>query len=49
MLGSALPLIREAPSQRNVQRAQRIRGRVRLPATDTRVQELDEQLASLTA
>lgn len=49
LLGSALPLIREAPSQRNVQRAQRIRSRVPLRRFDTRVQDLDEQLNSLSA
>jgi tetratricopeptide (TPR) repeat protein len=49
LLGAAIPLIRQAPSDRNIQRADSARRRIPLPRTDQRVTELDEQMATLVA
>ena len=49
LVAEAIPLIREAPSDRNVRRAVQARQRLPLGKTDPRGHELDEQLAALGA
>ncbi|TQF06322.1 transcriptional regulator [Kitasatospora acidiphila] len=49
LLTSALDLIHEAPSQRNIVRALRVREKLQLAKSDHRLIYLDSQLATLTA
>ncbi|MGW2397154.1 hypothetical protein ACWCYY_11430 [Kitasatospora sp. NPDC001664] len=49
LLESAVELIRDAPSQRNVTRAQRARSAIPLAKNDPRVEKLDAQFATLIA
>lgn len=49
LVTQAVPLIQQAPSERNVQRLIRVRARLPLPKGDPRAQELDTQLAVLVA
>lgn len=45
----AVPLIHQAPSERNIQRIKRARQKVAFSGSDPRGKELDEQLAGLVA
>jgi tetratricopeptide (TPR) repeat protein len=47
LIADAVPLIREAPSERNVRRVVRARERLPFAKSDPRCQDLDEQLATL--
>ncbi len=47
LMAEAIPLIREAPSERNVLRAVRTRQRLPFAKTDSRARDLDDQLAAL--
>jgi len=49
LITDAVPLIREAPSERNVRRIFRARERLPFPKTDPRGRDLDEKLAVLVA
>jgi tetratricopeptide (TPR) repeat protein len=49
LISTAIPLIREAPSERNTQRIFRAREKLQFSKNDVRAQVLDEQLAELVA
>ena len=49
LITEAVPLLRQAPSPRNVRRALRVRDAMPYKKTDARAQVLDDQLASLVA
>lgn len=49
LLATAVPLIQQAPSHRNLRRAQRAREHLPLPGGDPRVQKLDQAMAALVA
>jgi tetratricopeptide (TPR) repeat protein len=49
LIKEAVPLIHQAPSERNIQRIYRARQKVAFSGSDPRGKELDEQLAGLVA
>jgi tetratricopeptide (TPR) repeat protein len=49
LISEAVPLLQQAPSPRNVQRALRVRDTMPYKKTDPRARNLDDQLASLMA